>query len=200
MSGTYVYRQQGFEQICSSIRGCDEGDRPSGADVQVVRQAVSDAQVQVRYRAEYSPRWLSELTVIYGREGALLQEVSMDFQTDTSYRVDFSPDPYLEWFRYPFAEKHRWTRDWDDRGGTTQGTFEVRMAETEKLRVAGRRITARRMHYRLDWGADDYLDADIWLDPKTVVILKTVGTVRAGPPSSYYRYSFTMQLGSGPGY
>lgn len=203
-SGTYGYRMNGYEQICSNIGGCDEGAYPESFAMEATRRLLAEDRAQVTTTARYSDRWSASFTTEYRHDGAVITGISMTFDTDVSWTAELTPDRELDWLRYPLSRGQKWDLDWADVDDADEGTFRVEMGKRENLTVAGERIHAQRFHYWLDWqdgqNPSNSLDAEVWLDPRTNVVVKTVGTMKAGPSHSYYRYSFVWRLRSGPGY
>jgi len=200
VSGAYTYAQSGYQQECNANLGtCNGYDRPPGThNVQITRRFLSDERVEVTTRSAMTGRWNLMTVHEYTRAGAVLTRVQMEMETDQSTSYDLVPDPPLEYLRYPTSRDQRWTVEWDD--GDDAGDFRVDVVGNDSVKVGGDNRRATRVDTRLTWGSRGLLELKEWIDPRSKTVLKTVGTVRGGPDQSYYLFSFTSTLRSGPGF
>lgn len=198
-SGTYTYAQNGYMRNCDANGTCSSGDDPPPKhNVQVARRILSEDRMEVTTSTSYSSRWEARFVTEHTRRGAVITEIAMNFNGIKS--VTLEPQPTLEWLRTPLTGTERWSVDWSD--SDDRGSLDVRNHGRQQVKAAGRFREALRMTFDLTFGPDDYLQVDLWVDPATRMVLKTVGIVRAtgGAVRTTYVYSFTSTLRSGPGY
>jgi hypothetical protein len=186
-------------QNCDTSGACSNGAEPPPAhDVEVTRRIMSEDRVEVTTATRYSSRWEATFVSEHTEQGAAITRIAMSF--DGIKNVTLEPQPALEWLRVPLGGTERWSLQWSD--ADDQGSLDVRNHGREQVRAAGGSRDAVRMTFDLAFGGDEYFDVQLWVDPATRAVLKTVGTVRArgGALDTTYLYRFTSTLRSGPGY
>jgi hypothetical protein len=164
----------------------------------VTRRILSADRVEVTTTTRYSSRWAATWVTEHTDHGAVITKIEMTF--DGIKNVVLEPEPFLEWLRAPLTGTQQWDVQWTD--DDDEGSLSVRNQGRQQVHAAGRSRDALRMTFDLDYGRDEYLAVQLWVDPATRAVLKTVGTVRAtgGPLNTTYLYRFTSTLRSGPGY
>ncbi|MFN2525034.1 MAG: serine/threonine protein kinase [Actinomycetota bacterium] len=201
ISGVYNYTQQGYEQECT--QSCAQGrNLQDTAKVEVARRPSASDRVTILTQTESSNRWNTEVLTDYLENRAEITSIYMRYSgviATASFTQQITPDTPIELFRFPFKQGQNWEGEWidsNDANGVTSGNYRVSVAGPKRVRSAGRKRDAVKVHVVFNFSGANTGSWDLfyWVDPRTRATLKTSGTVKVDS----YESSVVATLKSGP--
>lgn len=197
-AGTYVYRQQGYEEFCAA--GCDRRPLPPRQSIETTVPQRSGSSATVVTEARASRGRVARTTTAYTRKAAHVTEVYVRFSY-SGYTFDrtYRPEPPVESLRFPLTPGEAWSGSWR---GKVSGTYEAVVAGRGRMSAGGRSVEVvevrTRTHFRGDFNGR--ANASLWIDPKTKAVVKTAGNLSVKSTYGSYSTGFATSLMSGPGY
>lgn len=198
--GMYVSSQEGFEEFCTGPASCDRSQLPPEHRRRVRYKQKSSRIVTVIEETSISDARSSETTSTYTPQAVRIVRLIMRFTyQDVSFREEFRPHPAIEALRLSMRQGMRWSGRWD---ASTSGKYNVRIGRREKIRVAGKNVTAFPITSETQFHGDfeGNQTTTNWIDPKSLVVVASRGSLEARNSLGVYRTSFQLKLLDGPGY
>lgn len=190
--GTYVYAQEGFEELCRA-GACDRQALPDDQEIEAVVVSESPARTVVQTTARSGSREL-RTTTSYGRPAALITELAFHFdyrglRLSRSYR----PAPAVAALRLPFAEGRRWAGRWT---AETSGSYRVVVVGRATLTSGGSSVEAWHLHTLTAFRGElrGTADIDTWIDASDLGVVAMRGTMDIASAFGNYRSRFSSHL------
>ena len=197
-AGTYVYAQEGFEEICTPSCAGDPLPRKRTVTVGYARSS-RDAISTVEIARVSSHRTTTTVTR-HRRALAAVVQVRDRFETrGSTFRIGFRPGPPIRALVLPLDAGAAWRGSWD---AGTSGSYRIGVHGYDHIEVAGGRHRAARVQARIEFGGDmeGHVVTTWWVDPRTRMVIASVGSMELRDGFGRYRTDFDTRLTRGPGY
>lgn len=195
--GDYVYAQEGYEEFCSGP-SCDRYDLARRQKMTALLTARSSRGDEITTEVRGEGDRVMRTTTFYSRARAVVTSVYVRLGYEGFvFENDYAPDPPIEVLQLPLREGTAWAGEWE---ADTSGSYEARVAGSETVMVGGRKIDAfkivTRVIYRGEFRGTG--DTQIWVEPKSLAVVKTSGFLRLKSNFGGYNTAFQTDLVSGP--
>ncbi len=191
--GRYVYAQSGYERFCQAGR-CEREPLPGRQPVDVTLGERTRRSVVVVSDAAVSRSRTVRTTMKVTPRGVLVTEVVAGYSyEELHFEYAYRPDPAVEAVRLPFVEGARWRGHWE---AGTSGDYRIEVGSQETIATPSGRVAAYRldtvMHLKGEFRGT--ITGTVWVDPRTLLAVKTQGHVDVESSFGAFSSRFTTTL------
>ena len=197
-AGTYVYAQEGYEEVCSA--GCDRDPLPARQKIDASYDQRTAAGAVVVTDARASSDRLVRTVTVYTAERAEITEVHIEYAFGGfDFSTTYQPSPPPDVLHLPLSAGDEWSGEWSAR---TSGDYSVAVAGRDPVSVGGTSVDAYRLDTvtRFRGELEGRAVATVWIDPATNSVLASDGEMHLSTQFGRYNTAFQTALRSGPGY
>jgi hypothetical protein len=197
-AGSYTYEQQGYEEFCSA--SCASDPLPRDRSMTISHGHSSRKAIAVVETVTVSSHRTTSTITRYTRDSAFILQVEDTFEFRGSrYPRRYRPGPAIRALQIPLSEGASWSGSWD---AATGGNYRIGVQGFDDIQVAGAERRAARVQARFEFRGelDGYLVTTWWVDPRTRVVIASVGSMEVSDGFGRYTTDFDTRLTAGPGY
>jgi hypothetical protein len=191
-AGTYVYRQQGFEEFCSTT--CDRDRLPPRQRIEAIQRSRTAASRVVVTEARASGDRLVRTTTRYTDAAAHVTEVHLEYSYEGfNFSRTYRPKPPVASLRFPLRTGDGWSGTWK---GDVSGSYSVHVDGRDA--VGGVNVAKLDTSMRFRGDLRGRANVTVWVDPRDGTVMRTAGNMTVEMGFGTYRSGFETSLGSRP--
>jgi hypothetical protein len=191
-AGTYVYRQEGFEEFCST--GCERDRLPPRQKIKAAQRSRTASSRVVVTEARASGDRLVRTTTRYTDAAAHVLEVHLEYSYEgLDFSRTYRPRPPVASLRFPLHTGDGWSGTWK---GDVSGSYSVHVEGRDA--VGGVRVAKLDTRTRFRGDLRGRANVTLWVDPHDGTVMRTAGNMTVEMGFGTYRSGFETTLGSRP--